>query len=327
MALLPKIIVILGPTASGKTALGLNLAKKFYGEIVSADSRQVYKKMSIGTDKPKGEWKIDEVKKSIKSLKSKKVFLVEGIPHYLVDIVEPDEEFTLADFKKRAVACCRDILKRKKVPIIVGGTGLYIWSIVDNLDIPKVAPDVDLRNKLEKKSLSELVEDLKKIDPIAANNIDLKNPRRVIRALEVCLSTGKPFSEQRKVGKSLFDALQIGISHPKEVLFERINKRIDEQIQYGLVDEVKKLVTEGYSWDLHSMSSLGYKEMGEYLRGEATRSKAIEKFKNKTRHYAERQITWFKRDKRIVWLSENVFETSAKEVKNFLGGKDEIQNI
>lgn len=302
---LSKIIVILGPTASGKTDLGLALAKKYDGEIISADSRQVYKKMDIGTAKMMGEWASD-----------RQMYVVDGIPHHLIDIINPDTDFSLADFKKMAIEAINDILKRGKVPIVVGGTGLYIWALVDNLDIPEIQPDNKLRKELEIKPLAELVSVLIEKDPESAQKIDLKNPRRVIRALEVVMTTGQSFFNQRTKSSPLFEALQIGLDVPKEELFKRINERVDRQIEAGLVEEVKQLVNDGYSWDLPSMSGIGYRQIGLYLRGEVTLPEAIELLKQDTRQYAKRQMTWFKRDKRIQWVS--VIEEADSLVKDFL---------
>jgi tRNA dimethylallyltransferase len=302
---LPKIIVILGPTASGKTDLGLSLAKKYNGEIISADSRQIYKKMDIGTAKTKGEWVNDS-----------SVYVVEGIPHHLMDIVNPDADFTLADFKKIAIDCINDILKRRKTPIVVGGTGLYMWALIDNLDIPKTQPNNELRTELETKSLVELVSMLIEKDPESATKIDLKNPRRVIRALEVVMSTGQSFFDQRTKSNPLFDTLQIGLDVPKEELFKRINSRVDKQIEAGLVEEVKQLVSDGHAWNLPSMSGIGYRQIGLYLRGEKTLVEAIEILKQNTRQYAKRQMTWFKKDKRIQWV-KNVEEAEGL-VKKFI---------
>ncbi len=301
--ILPKIIIILGPTASGKTGLGLLLAKKYNGEIISADSRQVYKKMDIGTAKTIGEWVNDD-------------YIVDGIPHHLIDIINPDIDFSLADFKKMAVDSINGILKRGKLPIVVGGTGLYIWALVDNLDIPKTQPDNTLRGGLERKPLVELVNMLTEKDPESAQKIDLKNPRRVIRALEVVMTTGQSFFNQRTKSNPLFEALQIGLDVPKEELFKRINERVDRQIEAGLVEEVKQLVNDGYSWDLPSMSGIGYRQIGLHLRGEVTLAEAMEILKQDTRQYAKRQMTWFKRDKRIQWVKN--IEEAEKKVTDFL---------
>ena len=333
---LPKIIVLLGPTASGKTDLGIILAKKFNGEIISADSRQVYRGMSVGTGKPNGVWQDGQRQGILRVVypdprvgaqddgdvqddnARKREYIVEGVPHYLMDIIEPDEDFTLSDFKKMAEEKIWDILKRGKMPIIVGGTGLYVWSIVDNLDMPAVAPDAALRVELEKKSLEEQVKLLEEKDPETAKKIDLKNPRRVLRALEVCLDSGKSFVEQRKQAPPLFNALQIGLNWPRTEIYERIEKRIDGQIKDGWVGETEDLVKAGFDWKLPSMSGIGHKQLGEYLRGEKTLEKAIEEIKQKTRNYAKRQVTWFKRDKRIKWIDKNNLDEAIELVKNFI---------
>ena len=285
---LPKILVILGPTASGKTDLSLALAKKFDGEVVNADSRQVYQEMDIGTAKPAGEWGGGQ-------------YMVAGVAHHLMDIVSPDTEFTLANFKERAQLAVADILERGKLPIVVGGTGLYIWSLVDNLEIPSVAPDIKLRAQLEEKSLEELVEMLKKIDPESAEIIDIQNSRRVLRALEVAFATGESFVGQQKKGRPFYNVLQIGVSWPRAVLYDRINDRVDQQIASGLLDETIDLAKK-YSWSLPSMSGIGYRQLGYFLRGEMSLSEVVEILKRDTRRYAKRQETWFKRDKRICWI-------------------------
>ena len=303
---LPKIIVILGPTASGKTDLGLALAKKFNGEIISADSRQVYKQMNIGTAKPAGEWD-----------KKNTAYIVDGVAHYMMDIIDPDKDFSLADYKVAAVKSIADILGRNKLPVVVGGTGLYIQALVENLDIPKAEPNKKLREDLEKKTLPELVTMLTEIDPASAKKIDLKNPRRVLRALEVFLQTGKSFFAQRTKSDPAYRALQIGIDLPREELYERINTRVDKQIEDGLTEETKKLASK-YGWSLPSMSGIGYKQMGLYLRGEASLDEAVNILKQDTRRYAKRQMTWFKRDKSIFWIKNTNLALAEKKVKDFL---------
>lgn len=304
--ILPKLIVILGPTASGKTDLAVKLAKRFNGEIISADSRQVYKYMPIGTDVPKGEWQDG-------------LYLVKGVPHYLMDCLEPDKEFTMADFKNKAVDITQDIIKRGKVPLVVGGTGLYISALVDNFDIPKVKPDKELRVKLESKNLGELMEMLKQKDPLSAAVIDLNNPRRVIRALEVALTSGKSFVSQKTKSKPLFDVLQIGIKRKREEIYESINQRVEEQIKLGLVEEIKNLLDKGYGWELTAMSGLGYRQFKDYLAGKRSLGQAVEILKRDTRHYAKRQLTWFKRDKRIRWVPAGEDQKVISLVRDFLG--------
>jgi len=295
--------------------LGLLLAKKFNGEIVSADSRQVYKQMDIGTAKPIGEWE-----------EKKEVYIVDGVSHHLMDIVDPKKDFSLANYKELATKAIKDILSRNKLPIMVGGTGLYIQSLVDNLDIPKVEPNKRLRAQLEKKKLSELVAMLEKIDPETANKIDLKNPRRVLRALEVVMQSGESFSKQQTKSKPVYQVLQIGIDLPREELYSRINLRVDLQIGEGLVEETKKLAKK-YKWSAPSMSSIGYRQIGLYLREEATLKEAIDILKRDTRRYAKRQMTWFKRDKKIVWIKNTNLVSAEKLVKEFLSSPSAREGV
>jgi len=291
-----KLIVILGPTASGKSELSIKLAKKFDGEVISADSRQIYQEIDIGTAKV--------TKKEM-----------DNIPHYMINIVKPNQEFTLAQFKQKAIKIIKDIQKRGKIPFLVGGTGLYIQSIVDNLDIPDVKPDKKLRDKLEKLSNQELLSQLKKLDPITAKSIDFHNKRRLIRALEVCLITKKPFSKQKKKGKILFDVLQIGMNPDKKTLEQRISQRADKMIKKGLIKEVEKIL-EKYKISLPSLNSIGYTEIIQYLRNEIPLNQAKDLINRHSLQYAKRQITWFKRDKRIHWIQNQ--NQAEKLIKNFL---------
>lgn len=310
-----KIIVILGPTASGKTALSMELARKFNGEIVNADSRQIYKSMSIGTDKPAK----DLIQKS--EAKGPGEYFVQGVRHHLVDIIEPGVDFSLAEYKKIAIEAIEDIIRRGKLPIVVGGTGLYISAIVDNLDIPKVAPSRAMRLEFEKKPLAELVEQLKKLDPETAEQIDLKNPRRVIRALEVAIITGKSFVAQRRKLEPLYEALELGIELSKDELERRVSERVNEQIKRGLLAEVRRLMNKygkGY-WLVPALNTIGYREMGQFLQGSITESEAAEMIKKNTRQYAKRQMTWFKKDKRINWVQNA--EEAEKIARKFLIAK------
>ncbi len=302
---LPKILAILGPTASGKTGLAITLAKEFDGEVVNADSRQVYKRMSIGTAKPKGIW-IDGR------------YLVEGVPHYLMDIVDPDQEFNLSHFKAEALKTIDIILKKGKLPIIVGGTGLYFWALIDNLDIPQFAPNLQIRKQLESESLDRLVEMLKEKDPATARAIDLKNPRRVTRALEVVLQSGESFMELRKKGQPLYNALQIGLRWDKDELKKRIETRVEMQIRDGLQDEVGELLKVGYDWKLPSMSSIGYREFRDFFGNKITLPQTIDLIIKDTVQYAKRQMTWFKRDERIKWIEKDDLVEARGLVKEFL---------
>lgn len=304
-----KIIVILGPTASGKTNLAIKLAKKFDGEIISADSRQVYKEMDIGTAKPE--------KSQISNLKSQK-YLVKEIPHYLIDVVFPDEEFNVAIYKRLATKVIKDIQKRGKLSFLVGGTGLYIWSIIDNLKFPKVPPQEKLRKELKKKSLKELFEIYKNLDPKGAKYIEKENKRRLIRAIEVCKVSSKSFWKQRKKKKPLFDVLQIGIKLPREALKKRISKRVEKMFDLGLEKEVKTLVKK-YGWDIKPVQTIGYQEFEDFFEKKINRKEVKEKIILHTLQFARRQMTWFKRDKRIHWIK------NQKEAENLI--KEFLKNI
>ncbi|MBU0981452.1 tRNA (adenosine(37)-N6)-dimethylallyltransferase MiaA [Patescibacteria group bacterium] len=290
------LIVICGPTASGKTALSLKIARDFDGEIISADSRQIYKKMDIGTDK---------ISMDIRK----------EIPHYLVDIRDPDATFTMADFKREATAAINAIHRKKKIPIICGGTGLYISSVVENYDLPKAPPDQKIRDELqaeyEKGGAEHLYKMLMELDPTSAAKIHPNNVRYVARALEIVLQTQKPIQSRR--GMPLYNVFKIGIDWPREVLYERINRRVDEQIQEGLLNEIKTLLSQGYSENLPSMSGLGYKEYFPYLRGEKPLEECKEELKLSTRNFAKRQLTWFNKDEEIFWISPHDYETIIKD--------------
>lgn len=284
--------------------MGIRIAKKFGGEIISADSRQVYKGMDVGTGKPE-----------IRNPKSE-TLIVEGIRHYLFDVVNPDEEFTVVLWKEKALTAIKDILKIKKLPIIVGGTGLYMKALILNLDIPQVPPDLRLRKKLELRirnyGLPALYEDLLKLDPGAKNVVDPKNPRRVVRALEVCLVTGKPFTVGKRQGEPLFQALELGIGIPREDLYKRIDRRVLEMYKEGLLKETKRLLKK-YSPRIPAMSGIGYKEAGEHLAGKISLEEAIIKTQLRTHAYARRQLTWFRKDKKIKWIkTQKQAETAIK---------------
>lgn len=304
---LPKLIVILGPTASGKTDWSLKIAKKINGEIISADSRQIYKKMDIGTAKVKGEWKRNGLRKS---------YFVEGIPHHLIDFLDPGKAFTVAEFRDKALKYTKLAYKSGKVPMVVGGTGLYIQSIVDNYTIPRVGPNKKLRTSLEEKTNEELLRLLKELDAETAERIDVHNKRRIIRALEVCILTGEHFSKLRKKGDPLFDVLLVGPRVSKEIHLKRIDDRVEQMTKEGLVEEIQALLKQKYSWDLSSMNGIGYRQMKDFFEKGESLKKAKEKLRHDTVQFAKRQMTWFKRDKRIHWC--DTYEEAEHLVDEFL---------
>jgi tRNA dimethylallyltransferase len=243
---------------------------------------------------------------------------IQGIPHHLLDIKNPNQSYTVAEFKKAAIKKIKEIQKRGKLPILCGGTGLYIKAVVDNLDIPEVKANIALREKIEKEiqrnGLNFVFNKLVKLDPEAAYIVDPKNPRRIIRALEITLLTKKPFSEQRNAGKPLFDVLEIGITLSKEKLVEKINLRVNQMIKRGLVNEVKKLFNKYGSQQ--AFDAIGYREIIEYLENKTSLQGAFEKIKINTWHFAKRQLTWFKPDRRIVWIKK--YSQAIQAVSKFL---------
>jgi len=293
----PAIIAIVGPTASGKTALSLKIAHEINGEIISADSRQVYKYMDIGTDK------LHESK-------------MEGIKHHLIDIIDPAEVFTLSDYKRLAIKAINEIHRRKKIPILCGGTGLYINAIIQNYQVPVVSPQFDLRQKLaqyyEQNGAEALHDMLKERDPEAAKQIHPNNVPYVVRALEINIAGNQ--NKKNITGDEEFAVFTIGIDWPREVLYERINSRVDDLIGNGLLNEVKTLFIQGYNEKMRSMNSIGYQELIEFLRGNAMLDQAIENIKKNTRNYCKRQQTWFRRYKNIHWIDgQNLQEYLSKQ--------------
>ncbi len=304
-----KIIAVVGPTASGKTALGIELAKRFQGEIICVDSRTVYRGMDIGTAKSRGQWG-QMGQAGIRSLfAGAKTLLVDGVPHWGIDLVDPDEEYNIALFKEYADEKIREIVSRGHVPILVGGTGLWLDSIVENREIPEVEPNASLRRELEEKTLEELFAEYEKLDPNGALVIDRFNPRRLMRAIEVCRVTGRPFSELRRKGEQMYDCLWLGMDVAREELNDRIDERVDAMIAEGLVDEVRKL-KETYGCNEYAMTGIGYRQICWFLDGQQALKDSIEDIKADTRAYAKRQMTWFKRNETIQWI-KNVNEAVA----------------
>ncbi|MBU0614341.1 tRNA (adenosine(37)-N6)-dimethylallyltransferase MiaA [Patescibacteria group bacterium] len=287
---LPKIIAIVGPTASGKTGLALEIAKKFNGEIIAVDSRTLYKGMDIGTAKPEGT--IDP---------STGMYIYGGIPHWGIDILDIDEEFSVADFKTFAEEKIKDILSRNKLPILVGGTGLYFSAIIDDLSFTSVLPNKGLREKISKMTKQEIIKRINELDSEAFENVDFENPRRLQRALEILEISGKKLSEQKIKGAGNYHVLQLAFDIEKTELYSRINKRVDEMIVAGLTNEVKK-IKEQFGEECNAMTGIGYRQICSFLNGDVPLSDAIELIKRDTRRYAKRQLTWFKKDVRVRWI-------------------------
>lgn len=282
----PPLIAIVGPTGVGKTRLAVALSRELRGEIISADSRQIYRHMDIGTAKP-----TEEERKLV--------------PHHLVDVVAPDEEFTLAQYQDRAYGAIEDVLSRNKVPFLVGGTGLYIRAILEGFLIPRVKPNPRLRRKLlqqaEQGGALALHARLQEVDPEAAANIDPQNVRRVIRALEVYHELKRPISQLQKRKAPPYRTLKIGLTMERKELYRRIDQRVDSMMERGLLAEMQGLVAEGYSYDLPAMSGLGYKQMGMYLRGEVDLQTAIRKMKSETHRFVRQQYKWFRQDDETIY--------------------------
>jgi tRNA dimethylallyltransferase len=292
---LPRIVCVVGPTSSGKTALGIELAKRYSGEVVNADSRQVFKDISIGTGKPAGTRGIYQ---------GHRAFLVEGVPHYLMDFLDPAKPFTVVEWRDKTEREIAGILKRGHLPLVVGGTGLYIRSLVDNFSFPRVEPKASMREAFEAKPLSELVELLLKLDPEAQQTVDLKNPRRVIRALEVVTFTGKPFSAQKQIGAPKYEVFQVGIRFSRDELYRRIDAAVENMVSRGWVEEIREALQKGMPETAPALTSIGYRELIGYVKGERSLEQAIEASKKAVHHYAKRQETWFKRDARIRWAKD-----------------------
>lgn len=299
------MVTIVGPTAAGKSRLGLGLAQRLGGEIINADSRQVYCYMDIGTGKPTPEERA-------------------LVPHYLIDIVNPDEEFSLALYQERAYQAIEAVLSRGQLPILVGGTGQYIWAVVEGWRLPRVAPNWGLRQELEEKAEREGVEalymELAERDPEAAHFIGRRNPRRIIRALEVCLTTGEPFSRLRGKEPPPYSFLILGLACPRDALYRRIDDRVEAMVARGWVEEMKGLLARGYYLGLPAMSSLGYREIGLHLEGKMGWAEALAQIKYRIHAFARRQYAWFRLgDERIHWLSasDRPFEGALRLVEEW----------
>lgn len=298
----PPLILIVGPTAVGKTELAIQLAERLNGEIVSADSRLFYRGMDIGTAKPTHEEQ-------------------SRVPHHLIDIANPDEILSLAVFQQKAREAIADIHTRNKIPFLVGGTGQYIRAVTEGWSPPEVEPDERLRSELEKikeeRGIYWLYENLKALDPVAAEKIDPRNYRRTIRALEVIMTTGKRFSEQRGQSESPYHLITIGLTRPRTELYERVDQRIDTMFASGFLDEVKSLLAKGYSPSLPTMSAIGYRECIRVINGELDEEQAEAEIRRATRVFVRRQANWFKEsDPNIKWF--RVEDGVDKEIEAYL---------
>lgn len=291
----PKILVVLGPTATGKSDLAVELAHDFNGEVISADSRQVYRGMNLGTGKIS--------KKEMK-----------GVPHHLLDVVNPKQVYTVAKFQKNAREAIEDILSRGRLPILCGGTGFYIQSIVDGIILPNVAPDKTLRTSLSKKTAPALFKILTKLDPKRAATIDLHNPVRLIRAIEIAKTLGKTPPIKKDIR---YDALQIGLDLPDEILKKKIYDRILIRMKKGMIAEAKKLHHEGLSYRRMRMLGLEYGFLADLIEEKITRAQFIEQLSVAIFQYVKRQRAWFKRDERIIWHTPKEMKEIEREVKAF----------
>lgn len=302
------LVVIVGPTASGKTAVSIDLAKRLNGEIVSADSRLLYRGMDIGTAKPTDAEQ-------------------ENVPHHLIDVADPDETWSLALYQRTAYQVIDSIMERSKLPILVGGTGQYVRAIIEGWRIPPQAPDESLRESLSR--WAEMIgpeglhQRLATLDPQAAEMIDYRNMRRTIRALEVILNTGERFSDLRKKQQCRYTPFIFGISRPREVLYQRIDQRIDQMIADGLVEEVQTLLQSGYQADLPTLSAIGYGEIIQYLNNQVSLEEAVTLIRRNTRIFVRRQANWFKPDDpRIHWVeaAEGMVDNMEEMIRRWLNG-------
>lgn len=297
------LLVVCGPTASGKTAVGVRLAKEYNGEVVSADSMQIYKGLAICTAKPTA----DEM---------------QGIPHHMTDFLAPDEEFSVADYVKMAGKCIEDIHSRGKLPIIVGGTGLYINSLIDNISFDHIESDGALRKRLEEEAArlgkEHMHDRLKAVDPEAAEKIHPNNLIRVIRAIEMCELSGRTGEQNRiesRRNESPYNVCMIGLTcFDRQLLYDRINARVDGMLRDGLVEEVRHIYTD--CKPKTAFNAIGYKELLPYLNGECSLEEAVDKIKQETRRYAKRQLTWFRRDVRISWVDTSKYEQIDRIIAN-----------
>ena len=294
-----KAVIILGPTATGKTKLALKLTEKFPFEIISADSMQFYKEMDIGTDKVPAIFR-------------------EKVLHHLIDIITIEEEFSIAEFKKLAIQKINEIVNRGRIPLIVGGSGLYIRTLTENFPVDEFAPpDKELRNKLENTPVGELRKIAEKIDSEAVSKIGKSDRKRLIRVIEFFEKSGKRISEVENMPPE-FEFLKIGLIKERAVLYRDIENRIEEMFEQGFIEEVRHLREKYPHWSKTALQAIGYKEVSDFLEGKITLSEAKEKMKLRTRHLAKRQITWFKKEKNVIWINSEDFENALKSAERLV---------
>lgn len=300
------LIVLTGPTAVGKTSLSISLAKAVNGEIISADSMQVYKGMDIGSAKIRKEE-------------------MQGVTHYLVDILEPEEEFHIVKFQELAKAALEEIYAKGKIPILVGGTGFYIQAVTRDIDFTQAEQETSYREELEQfakeKGAEYLHEKLREVDSKSAENIHANNVKRVIRALEFYHQNGTPISEhneEQKQQTSPYNLAYFVLTAPREILYERIDRRVDQMMEEGLLEEVKFLRERGCHRGMVSMQGLGYKEILAYLEGEYPLEEAVRILKRDTRHFAKRQLTWFRREQDVIWVDKEQFHWNEAEILEYM---------
>ena len=313
---LPKIVCVVGPTASGKTDVGIAIARAFDGEVIAADSRTVYKGMNIGTAKPDGERVMAALSgSSFMDLVGPPAFMVDGVVHWGFDLVEPNQPFTVKDFQLFADKKIAEILKRGKLPVVVGGTGLYFKSLIDRPTYSSVVPNPELRLTFASMSNEEMAEAIGERDPDALTNIDENNRARLVRALEILMTTGRSLAQDRGYEPAKYEALQIGMDVPREELFARIDERVAMMTAKGLVEEVR-LLKDKFGCDTPAMSGIGYRQICEFFDGKIKLRDAIARIKFDTHHYAKRQETWFKADKRVQWVTSA--DQAVKTVQAFI---------
>ena len=301
------LVVVAGPTASGKTAAGVRLAQLLDGEVISADSMQIYKYLTVGTAKPIPEE-------------------MEGIPHHLIDFLEPSETFSVADYVQLAKQKIEEITGRGKLPILVGGTGLYISSLIDNIEFSQSDSDTKLREEYQQFAKENgpqaLWDRLNQVDPQAAEKIHPNNVGRVARALEVYHTTGIPISKHQELSRTKPSPYQLCMMalgfHDRQKLYDRINLRVDQMVQDGLLEEVQSLKERGYTKDMVSMQGLGYKEILDYLDGDCTLEETIYILKRDTRHFAKRQLTWFRRERDVIWIDKSQYDHNEAKVVDMM---------